>query len=513
MLRPPLPPLAAIWRLHIAGSLLAVIYAALSARFLFLPSVDLTMLPLREQGDSIFLILREAGLSALPLYVGVAGLLSGAYFVAWRAVRHLEADRGVLVAIFGWAAVFGVLVVAMQPILSRDILDYAFRGRQFVVHGLSPLVYAATATPTDPWVQYLAWPELPTPYGPLWLVVEIVGWWLGHGELLATVASLKLIGLVAYLAASVLVWRILALTMPAHILTGTLLLAWNPLIVLEWIGNGHNDAVMMTLVLLSLWALARDRWHLALPALTAAVLVKASAVLLLPLVVLVAVRHWRHERMPMHRIAVGAVIAVTLAIGAYAWLWSGTETLLHVVRMNDHVSVANSLGYTLMRVATRFAGIDAALSIPFLRQAGYLVFVVCYGLIAVRVWHTPSALTRSWFDVTFAFLLVGTAWFWPWYVAWIVVGAAVLTDRRRQHAAIAYSITALLMYGVADWRLPVAPYLGYAIVVLFGHVVPAALFVYALVMERRDARPTPPAIVLQRSPLGQLELSRDDVGC
>jgi hypothetical protein len=504
------------WRLHAAGALMASVYAVLGLRLFHLPAVDLALLPSPTQVEPLGAALRAAGPGGVAVYVAVVGGLFGLYLVAWRSVRHTAATPGRLAVIIGWAAILGVLNLVMQPAMSSDIFDYAFRGRQYAVHGLNPLVHPPAATPHDPWLRHLFWPELPSPYGPLWLAVEIAGWWLGRGDLVATIAALKLIGLTSYLTALIAVWRILALTAPAQVLAGVVLLGWNPLVVVEWVGNGHNDVLMVALVLLGWWALARGRWLLMSLALTAAVLVKAIAVLAVPLVIIWAVRRWQAGQVRLRTLAAGGALGAALAVGAYAWLWAGPETLLHVVRVNQALGIANSLPYAVIRLSSRFAVVDATYLAPTVRLAGYLLFVVCYALIAARLWRAPATLPRAWFDASFAFLLVGTAWFWPWYVTWLLAAGSLVTDRRRQRAAIAYSVAAALLYGpllffgAAEWQVPVAPYLAFATAALVGHGVPAALLLYALWMERRTVEPAPPAAHAWASRPGAFHVSQDE---
>ena len=117
------------------------------------------------------------------------------------------------------------------------------------------------------------------------------------------------------LAASYLGWRLLwtfsALLLfhgllrtwldPPRALAGTLLLAWNPLILYETLGQGHNDVAMLFWVLACAWCLARRRYTLAVLALVAGALFKFVPLLLLPAAGLIAlalvVTLWRRDMM------------------------------------------------------------------------------------------------------------------------------------------------------------------------------------------------------------------------
>src|SRR5258708_3950001 len=61
----------------------------------------------------------------------------------------------------------------------------------------------------------------------------------------------------------VLIWAILGKIAPARCLPGTVLYAWNPLALVELAGNGHNDGLLICLLLLASWLLVQQRggWY------------------------------------------------------------------------------------------------------------------------------------------------------------------------------------------------------------------------------------------------------------
>ncbi|MCC6628804.1 MAG: hypothetical protein IT340_15540 [Chloroflexi bacterium] len=465
------------WRLHILGALLAVAYGVLLVMPFFMPTVIASALPNANEGDVFALALQRGGVALSAGYTAVFIGVMVIYGLAWQVSRRLAVTRQRTAIVFGWAIVFGLLLLLMQPAMTTDIYDYVVRGWQFAELGVSPLVTTPAATPGSPWLRLLAWPDLVSPYGPFWLAAEVAAFRLGAGDLLTTVVVLKGVGLVAYLIAAALVWRMLAVVAPAHRLSGTLLLAWNPLVVIEWIGNAHNDSVMVVLALASVWAVVTRRWWLVLPALGAAALVKAPAILLAPLILIFAVR--QRDSATVRSLAIGGVVAVALAIAGYGWAWQGPNTLLHIVRASGGVTFVNSLGFVALRGGQRFLSLDPAVSVPVIRLAATAAFLACYALIAVHVRRQPGTLILGWHDATAFLLVAGAVWFWPWYVTWALGPAALLTDRRRQIATMTLSATALLRYVANEWSLPFAPYMGSALVILALIAIPAALFARA----------------------------------
>src|SRR5207302_903122 len=106
----------------------------------------------------------------------------------------------------------------------------------------------------------------------------------------------KLFGLACHLINAALIWLILGRIAPNRRLLGTLLYAWCPLCLLEFGASGHNDALMATFLLLSVYLLVR-RWEaLAMVAFGLSVATKYVPVALLPLYLYAVARQVAAQR-------------------------------------------------------------------------------------------------------------------------------------------------------------------------------------------------------------------------
>src|SRR5205823_10504562 len=106
-----------------------------------------------------------------------------------------------------------------------------------------------------------------------------------------------------------------------------LLYAWNPLVLIETAGSGHNDAAMMTFALLGLLLATRGRLLWGLAALVLSVLVKYLTALLLLFYVLHALgRQPTRGRAAALAAKMGAVGG--LLVGAlFVPFWAGPDSL------------------------------------------------------------------------------------------------------------------------------------------------------------------------------------------
>ena len=156
------------------------------------------------------------------------------------------------------AALSRVALFFMPALLSSDIIDYTTHGRVASLHSANPYVFTPSQFPSDPLSSLGAWPKVVTVYGPLWTRIDAaVTGLLPNATLVQLVFAYKLIGLVADLACALLIFWIARrwCRLGATFVTPLVALAtWvlNPLVNVELVGNAHNEALMLALVLLGL---------------------------------------------------------------------------------------------------------------------------------------------------------------------------------------------------------------------------------------------------------------------
>ena len=246
-------------------------------------------LPRYAQSPRLYDLVSLAG-SGAPgalFYAGVVVSLLLLYWLAWRtlsrAPREPRGSRPLVFLVVVFAGIAAVALVWLYPINATDLLQYFFRSRIGTVYGGSPLVDAPIRYYTDPYFYVVGeWRSIASPYGPLWELLAAAAARLVKGALLPSLIALKSLSLLSYGGCLVLVHAILGRLAPRRQVSGTLLFAWNPLILFEWIGSGHNDSVMFLFILLGIWLWTQSRHLWVLPALVLAALVKSVAVMVIP---------------------------------------------------------------------------------------------------------------------------------------------------------------------------------------------------------------------------------------
>ena len=284
------------------------------------------------------------------------------------------------------------------------------------LHGINPFV-VGRAFPADTIIPYLAFPNEPSQYGPLWALVGTVLANAARADLLADIVLYKLVGALAQIGSALLILKIApSLGAPEGLArAGAFAFLWNPLLLWEMVGNAHNDGLMMLGVLLGVWFLVTDRNLLVLPALMLGRADQGARGGPGPLTVPrpLAAQQGHRNRGLLARPARGGDRLPTL-LGGHR----------HAHRAASHRPIHRLARQCPAPGARAWVGQPTATNIARLISLGGFGIVVVAAL--VRAWLTREIVPRRYGTMLGAALLA-TTWFQAWYL--------VLADRARRGAA------------------------------------------------------------------------------
>jgi hypothetical protein len=447
-------------------SLSGLIYAGVFTLRFPLPRLYTTIPPVD------YTKLTNYSIGGLVVYGVGIGVLFWLYLWAFRLTRPGRAgsDSPSVVGgrfIFISSAVLALASILSYPLTAIDLFIYALRTRGWALHDLNPLRTAPEQLPTtDPWLGLVGeWGGAPSPYGPVWEWLSLGAYYLGRGDFLNHLLLLKIVAALAYLGCVWLVYSVLRRLRPEWAVAGTVAFAWNPLVLLESIQNGHNDILMTFFLLAAVWGLVniftfngRKRTGLFLWLfllinlfLALSILVKFVTVIVAPffLIALAATRRsWpgRLGIVSLSGLSIAALVGVTM------WpLWPGWEdwavlqagrqagrSLLALLILSFKGSVGVNTAFDLARALILL--LFAAIYLYFLWQMLSSFVSLSLSPVTLRL-----AISASYF-VLFWYVLLAAPVFHAWYLLWFLPLAAVLLPRQRPlSSGIVFSITALLI--------------------------------------------------------------------
>ena len=146
------------------------------------------------------------------------------------------------------------LLVAYNA-LSYDVFNYIFNGKILIHYKANPHVRVALDYPNDPWVRFMNNTHTPAPYGYGWTAVSVIPYVLGFGKFISTWFSFKLFSLLGVIITFSVISMIMKKEKVENSWQKMAILFLNPLFLIEFLGNGHNDLWMIWPALLALYYL------------------------------------------------------------------------------------------------------------------------------------------------------------------------------------------------------------------------------------------------------------------
>ncbi len=406
-------------------------------------------------------------------YVGMAALVAAWLGVGAR-LRHADGARpGHLLAV---GALWCVPLLAGPALFSGDSYSYLAQG--MILHlGLSPYHDVPLVLARHGQAHLLAavspfWRGTTAPYGPLFLgISSVIEGAVGGTDLVLGVVLQRLVELAGVVLVAVSVPR-LARGLGTDPCIATWLAVLSPLVLLELLAAGHNDALMTGLMVAGVTLALERRPMLAIALCALGATVKAPSAVAVAFVAL----SWMREQpsrsarirvlLVSGAVALGVFAAVSAATGiGLAWLTPAVLSAPSKVHLA--VTPSTALGYTVGHV---LAGLGAGMHTKAL-EAGFAALSLALTAVVVLVllWR----VRRESLVASLAAVLLVSAFFgpatWPWYLTWGLALAATLPAAQRSR---------LLAGAVALLAVEVKPD---GILALPRESAPAVLLVYLLV--------------------------------
>ncbi|MGE3175389.1 MAG: hypothetical protein AB7O97_22380 [Planctomycetota bacterium] len=340
------------------------------------------------------------------------------------------------------------LATLAPPFLSADLWDYLARGRVDVL-GFNPYTTTVSSLAHDPAMEAFTvrarWTEWVMPYGPLAAALQFLcalpdSPWIGAYAWKACAA-------LAHVATGVVVLHTLRLGLEpgegdGAARRGMALWLWNPWLLLESCGQGHNDAMVALFLAAACHGVARARLGATAVTYGTAMLIKHGSPPLAPLLAIVA---WRQGR--LLPFAAGTTVVALIVLAAWLQYWNVDGGLAWItnqgnVARGSLISITNYWFGGTVRWGVFLLG---------LLTVAALMLLALGRVRDARGFGRIGALTM----VVFVFACVPNfaVWYHLWWLPLMAVARAPAIDRVLVHLAFAGPLVYLVFtathgYGV-----------------------------------------------------------------
>jgi len=227
-----------------------------------------------------------ANLLLVWLALSFAILLLAAQVGRKVAREHLiPADTRMLFwTIMSLTALLSLIFLFAPAVLWPQVFLYGLYGRMVTAYHVNPYAASHAIVPANLLYNVISSRLVgPAPYGPVWMDLTLPVTLLARDSVANLLIGFRLFGLLVHLANTLLLWQILGRLRPERRIVGTLLYAWNPVVLLLGVAEMHYDLVVILFILLASYFYLRRAFLLGWVCLLLAVLMNALCLLLLPL--------------------------------------------------------------------------------------------------------------------------------------------------------------------------------------------------------------------------------------
>ncbi len=323
-----------------------------------------------------------------------------------------------------------------------------------------------------------------TPYGPLWTHIEVSIMRL-TSDVWTAMTLMKLVIATASMGSGAVIWFVVGRIQPSQQLLGTLLYLWNPVVIIEFAAEGHNDAIMIFFVLLSVLFTIYQRPIMSFGSLTLSVATKFVPVILFPPQLMYLWRARTNSRSLVLHLVGGALFGLGVLLLLYQPFWVGMATFRGLQEQGQPRFVVSTIG-ALFWVMSKLNIASAALVAVLIADSLFVAYIVFMS------WQSDDRerWLESWGNIAVMYVLVASPVYWPWYATLPIALLAVRPSKTSHWLIFILSLSSRLMApintmfnnGFMPWSLhTVGAY-------LIGVAVPLVIF---LLLSAFSIRRTP----------------------
>lgn len=265
---------------------------------------------------------------ATSIYIAFILLLFIFYVLFLRLFHKKSLNIREIIILIGLTV--SILLFSYPAMLSYDIFNYITTAKVLFFYGENPYIIMPIEFIGEPFLMFTRAANKIALYGPVWILLTGIPYFLSFGNFLLNILTLKLLIGAFYLGIVFLIWKI------SRNIFSVALFALNPLIIVETLVSGHNDVVMMFFALFSFFLLLKKKLFLGAIFLTISILVKYATLFLAPVFIYVVIKTVKKEQIDREKVFTASAIfmGVIFLLSAFReeiYPWYAIWFLLFVV--------------------------------------------------------------------------------------------------------------------------------------------------------------------------------------
>lgn len=314
-------------------------------------------------------------------YILVLLALGVLFYLGYKKVKSEEVDYGQIIK---WSVLYGLLMSLAIPNNSSDIFGYIARGAQQTLYDQNP--YLQTVNSIEGFKGFcifcnFMWTSTPTTYGPVFIYFSKIILLLSENNLFISLLNFKLLNYVVFL---VMLYFLLKLEKKEDIY----LIAFNPLILIHGLWNGHNDLLCGGCIFVGAYLLSKQKYFSGTFWLVFAAGIKYISLLVIPLIFAYLIKENKIQKNLLHTILgicsgvlLISIFSIDYLVGFNNLDSSSADKLIGSVGL-VHQSFC-AMVFTLIRYLSNWLdlGFDLDFVKHYLKYIFYTAFFVFYAVV------------------------------------------------------------------------------------------------------------------------------------
>ncbi len=376
----------------------------------------------------------------------VCSILAILFFQGYKLVQSEKINGQEIsnLTIVKWSIAFSILMTISIPCNSADLYGYIARGAQQTLHHQNP--YFETVAEIKDFKKSslffnFMWPPQPTTYGPIFISITKTVLFLSDNNFLVSFFNFKLLNLIIY-------FLFLVFTINKLNPEDFFLVAFNPLIFIQGLWNGHNDLICGVLIFTGIYLIIKEeKYFSGSLALTSAIGVKYVSILILPIVF---IHLFFTNKKKMSDVTLGILCGLVLiAIFSidYIDIFSSVSSE-KIGRLYTNIDLVHKsliatlfiLGKCLSRALS--LNLDLTLMLSIIKYSIYFIFLVFYLKILFK---KNEELISKMFLVLLTFFCFTLAKFHSWYLLNFILLIPLL-NKDKNKVLIKFSVLLIMFH-------------------------------------------------------------------
>lgn len=316
------------------------------------------------------------------------------------------------------------------PIIESDIFSYMSSDRVNTVYHQNVWKIAPASLPFDHFSELADWKEFTRVYGGVNQLIYNIAAKAGNSDLILTIISYKLVVFVFTLLSIYTVYKIANIFFKGEESNFIKFIFWNPLFLLNIVGAGHNDIIMLFFMLGSYYFYLRKKQMLSGAFLALAIQTKLVASFLFPFLFLdlIIKRDFRNA-------FIFAISSTGISLALF--LFMGIGPIEFVLRVLEN---SNIYWQGLPSLVFNLTGSKTPIFLFGFTALNLLLFINQVKTKKDPMYFYIISMT--------SYLIFFTSAYWNWYILWSFVFVPFIKNKALQIGLLIFTLTSTLAYAL-----------------------------------------------------------------